>query len=65
VRRPLRSRLGHFADALVPWVVGAFLALVVAGEEPRLPGIDFGKELAWIGAAFASGYALLRARDVH
>jgi signal transduction histidine kinase len=37
--------------------VGAFLALVVAGEEPRLPGIDFGKELAFV-LAIAQGAAL-------
>ena len=46
MRRPLRSRLGHFADALLPWAVGGFLALVAGGEEPHLPGIDLGKELA-------------------
>jgi signal transduction histidine kinase len=57
VRPSLRSRLGHFADALVPWVVGAFLALVVAGEEPRLPGIDVGKELAFV-LALVQGAAL-------
>jgi signal transduction histidine kinase len=65
VRAPLRSRLAHFADALVPWVVGAFLALVAVGEEPRLPGIDLGKELAVV-LAVVQGAALhwRRARPV-
>src|SRR5918999_849188 len=57
VRRPLRSKLGHFADALLPWVVGGFLALVAGGEEPDLGAIDLGKELA-ILLAVVQGAAL-------
>src|SRR5918999_636911 len=57
VRRPLRSKLGHFADALLPWVVGGFLAVVAVGEEPELGAIDIGKELA-IALAVVQGAAL-------
>jgi signal transduction histidine kinase len=57
VRRPLRSTLAHFANALLPWAVGGFLALVAGGEAPHLPGIDLGKELA-IALAVVQGAAL-------
>src|SRR5918999_2837916 len=57
VRRPLRSKLGHFADALLPWVVGGFLAVVAVGEEPELGAIDIGKELALV-LAVVQGAAL-------
>jgi signal transduction histidine kinase len=57
VGRPLRSKLGHFADALLPWAVGAFLALVAVGEDPDLGAVDLGKELALL-LAVVQGVAL-------
>ena len=65
--------------ALVPSVgrFGPFVALStgvtdIPPEDAGLPNVDlFSPELAavlllaWIGAAFAAGYALLRHRDVH
>ena len=72
MRRPVRSRLRRLVGRFGPFGALPTSLSGIPAEDAGLgeidllaPGLAALTMMAWIGAAFAGGYALLRGRDVH